>query len=98
MTQYNSLNVKLSNSQLNKLKSVIKNERDVVLRLSSNMISNSDDDTNFPHKLLLTNRQVANLRKAFANYSSANIRLSKIQLSNILQSIEFFGRLLGRLL
>ena len=98
MTQYNSLNVKLSNSQLNKLKSVIKNERDVVLRLSSNMISNSDDDTNFPHKLLLTNRQVANLCKAFANYSSANIRLSKIQLSNILQSIEFFGRLLGRLL
>ena len=41
------------------------------------MISNSDDDTNFPHKLLLTNRQVANLRKAFANNSSANIRLSK---------------------
>ena len=68
MTQYNSLNVKLSNSQLNKLKSEIKNETDVILRLSSNMIGNSDDETNFPHKLLLTNRQVANLRKAFANY------------------------------
>ena len=59
MTQYNSLNVKLSNSQLNKLKSAIKNETDVVLRLSSNMIGDSDDETN---------RQVANLRKAFAKY------------------------------
>ena len=66
MAQYNSLNVKISNSQLNKLKSAIKNESDVVLRLSSYMIGNSDDNTNFPHELLLTNRQVANLRKAFA--------------------------------
>ena len=66
MTQYNSLNVKLSNSQLIKLKSATKNENDVVLRQSSNMIGNSDDNTNFPHVLLLTNRKVANLRKAFA--------------------------------
>ena len=58
MTRYNSLNVKLSNSQLNKLKSAIKNETDVVLRLSSNMIGNSGDNTNLPHELLLTNRQV----------------------------------------
>ena len=58
MTQCNSLNVKLSNSQLNKLKSAIKNKTDVVLRLSSNMIGSSVDETNFPHKLLLTNRQV----------------------------------------
>ena len=65
MTQYNSLNVKLSNSQLNKLKSAIKNESDVVLRLSSNIIGNSDDNTNFPHKLLLTNRQVKVLRKIY---------------------------------
>ena len=49
MTQYNSLNIKLSNSQLNKLKSAIKNETEVVLRLSSNMIGNSDDETNFSH-------------------------------------------------
>ena len=60
MTQYNSLNVKLSNSQLNKLKSAIKNEKEVVLRVSSNITSNSDDDTNFPHELLSTNRQLAN--------------------------------------
>ena len=57
MTQYSSLNVKLSDSQLNKLKSAIKNETEVVLNLSLNMTG--DDETNFPHKLLLTNRQVA---------------------------------------
>ena len=77
MTKYNSLNVKLSNSQLNKLKSGIKNKSEVVLRLSPNMIGNSNDETNFPHKLLLANREVANLRKAFANYSSIDIKLSK---------------------
>ena len=55
MTQYNSLNVMLSNSQFNKLKLAIKYETYVVLRLSANMIGNSDDETNFPHKLLLTN-------------------------------------------
>ena len=69
------MNVKLSNLQLNKLKSAIKNKTGVVLRLSSKMIGNSDDETNFPHKLLLTNRQVANLRKTFANYLSTDIKL-----------------------
>ena len=98
MTQYNSLNVKLSNSQLNKLKSSIKNETDVVLRISSNMVSNSNDNTNFPHELLLTNRQVANIRKAFANHSSINIKLSKTQLSKMIQSGGFLGKLLGPLL
>ena len=83
MTQYSSLNVKLSNSQLDKLKSAIKNEIDAVLRLSSNMIDNSDDETNFPHKLLLTNRQVANLCRAFANHTSSDIKLSKAQLTEI---------------
>ena len=73
MTQYNSLNVKLSYSQLNKFKSAIKNETDVVLRLSSNMIG--DNEANFPHKLLLTNTQVSNLHKAFANNLSADIKL-----------------------
>ena len=96
MTRYNSLNVKLSNSQLNKLKSTIKNETEVVLRLSSNMIE--DNETDFPHKLLLTNRQVVNLRKAFTNKSSTDIKLSKIQLSKMIQSGVFLGRLLGPLL
>ena len=98
MTQYNSLNVKLSNSQLSKLKSAVKSETDVVLRLSSNMIGNTDDNTNFPHELLLTNRQVANLRKAFSKNTSTDIKLSKTQLSKIIQSEGFLGRLLGPLL
>ena len=76
MTQYNTLKVKLSNLQLNKFKSAIKNETDIVLRLSSNMIG--DNENSFPHKLLLTNTQVSNLCKVFANNSSANIKLSKI--------------------
>ena len=96
MTQYNSLHVKLSNSQLNKLKSSIKNESDVVLRISSNMVSNSNDNTNFPHELLLTNRQVANIRKAFAKNTSTDIKLSKIQLSKMIQSRGFLGNLLGK--
>ena len=82
MTQYNSLNVKLSNSQLNKFKSAIKNETEIVLRLSSNVIG--DNKTDFPPKLLLTNRQVANLHKAFANHSSVNIKLSKTKLSKMI--------------
>ena len=97
MTQYNSLNVKLSNSQLNKLKPSIKNENDVVLRISSNMVGNSNDNANFPHELLLTNRQVANIRKAFANHSSIDIKFSKPQLSKMIQSGGFLGNLLGKL-
>ena len=83
MTQYNSLNVKLSNSQLNRLKSAIKNETDVILRLTANMIGSSDDETNFPHKLLLTNRQVINLRKDFAYRTTTDIKLSKAQLTKM---------------
>ena len=92
MTQYNRLNVNLSNLQLNKLKSAVKNETEVVLRLSSNMIG--DNEINFPLKLLLTNRQVANLSKAFANNLSTYIKLSKTQLSKMIQSEGFLGRLL----
>ena len=97
MTQYNSLNVKVSNSQLNKLKSSIKNETDVVLRISSNMVGNSNDNINFPHELLLTNRQAANIRKAFANRSSTDIKLSRTRLSKMIQSGGFLGNLLGKL-
>ena len=73
----------------------MKNETKVVLRLSLNMVE--DDETSFSHKLLLTNRQVANLRKAFANYLSTDIKLSKTQISKMIQSGEFLGRLLGPL-
>ena len=67
MTHYNRGNVKLSNSQLNKLKSAIKIENGVVIRLSPNMIGRSNDKTNFPLELLLTDRQVSSIRKAFSN-------------------------------
>ena len=92
MTQYNSLNVKLSNSQLNKL------NISMLLRISSSMVGNSNDNTYFPHKLFLTNRQVANIRKAFAKNASTDIKLSKTQLSKMIQSGGFLGRLLGPLL
>ena len=98
MTQYNTINTKLLNSQLNKLKSAIKNETEVVLRLSPNMIGDSNDEANFPHKLLLTDRQVSSIRKAFANNSSTDIKFSKTQLSKMIQSGEYLGKLLGPLL
>ena len=78
----------MPNSQLNKLKSAIKNGTDVILRLSLNIIGNSDDEANFPHKLLLTNRQVPNLRKAFGNHTSTDIKLSKAQLTKV-QKVGF---------
>ena len=71
MTQYNILNVRLLSSQLNKLKKKKKNKTEIVLRLSWTMID--DDETNFPHKLLLTNKQVANLRKACQKLKNSNI-------------------------
>ena len=71
MIQYNTLNVRLSNSQLNKLKSAIKNGAGVTLNLSSNIIGDSNDENIFPHKLLLNNMQVSMTRKTFENSSYA---------------------------
>ena len=88
MSKYNPLNVKLSNSQLNKLKFGIKNGAEVILNLSSNLNLNSNDEANFPNKLLLTNTQVSKIRKAFTNGSLANIKFSKTQLSKV-KSGEF---------
>ena len=98
MSQYNSLNAKLSYSHLSKLKSAIKDKTEAALRLSSNMIGNFDTQTNFPHKLSLTDRQVANFRKPFANNSSSDIKLSKTQTSKMIQSRGYLGRRLGPLL
>ena len=67
MTQYNTLNVKFSNSRLNKLKSGIKNRTEVTFNLSSDLIGSSYDENSFPHKLLLTNTQASKICKAFAN-------------------------------
>ena len=98
MTQCNTLNKTLSNLQLDKLKSGIKNGTKVTLKLSSNVVRDSSDDTIFPHKLLLIDTQILRLRKAFANNSLANIKLSKTQLYKIGQSEGFLRRLLGPLL
>ena len=84
MTQYNTLNVNLSISPLNKLKSRTKNGTAVTLKLSSNVVGGSNDENNFPHYyLFLTNIQVSRLCKAFANGSLANIKLSKTQFHKI---------------
>ena len=85
MTQYNTLNVKLSNSQLNKLKSAIKNGTELTLNLLSNLIGNSNDETNFQQKLLLTDTQVS---KIF-------LKFSKTQLFKMTQSGGILGELLS---
>ena len=79
MIQYNTLTF----SQLNKLKSGMKIGTLVTLELLSNIIGNSNNQNNVPYKLLLTNVQVSRLRNAFANGSSANIKLSETQLHKI---------------
>ena len=78
--------------ELNKLKSGIKNGTEVTLKLSSNVVGDSSDESNFSHDLLLTNIHISKLREAFANDSSANIKLSKIQLHQNGQSGRFLGR------
>ena len=98
MTQYNTLNVKLSNLQLTKLKFGIKNGTEVTLKISPNVVGDSNDKNNFPDKLLLTNTQVSKVCKAFANNRVAKIKLSKTQLHKIGQSGRSLGRLLGPLL
>ena len=98
MFQYNTLKVRLSYSELNKLKSGIKNGTEVTLKISSIVAGDSNDENNFPHKLSLTNTQVWRHRKAFANSSSANIKWSKTKLHKKGQSGGFLGRLLGPLL
>ena len=80
----------MSNSQLNKLKSGIKNGSEITFKLSSNVIGGFNDQNNFSQKWLLTNTQVLRVGKAFANGSSANIKLSKTQLHKIRQSGGFF--------
>ena len=78
----------MSNSQLNKLKSRIKNGTELSLNLWLNLIGNSNDETNFQDTLLLTDTQVLRFRKGFSNGSSPNIKFLKTQLSNLIQSTE----------
>ena len=93
MTQYNTIDIKSSNLQLNKFKWGIKSGAEVTLNLSSNVIGDSNDETIVSHKLLLTNREVSGICKIFLKNSSANIKLSKTQLSKMVQFGGFLGRL-----
>ena len=98
MAHYNTWNVKLPKLQLKTLKSGIKNGTEITLNLSSNLIGNSNNQTNFPHNLLLTNTQVSSFCKVAANNSSADKKLFETQSHKIGQSGGFLGRLLGPLL
>ena len=84
MTQYNTLDVKYSNSKLSNLKSGIKNGAEVFLNISWDLIENFNDEVDFPHKLL-TDTQVLKICKTFANSLSANIKFSKTQLFKMIQ-------------
>ena len=94
MVGYSTVNAKLSNSQQNKLKSAIKSNEGTTLRVNARMF-NSD---NLPHELLLATRQTTKLRNAIENNMSTDIKLSKAQISKIIQSGGFLGKLLGPLL
>ena len=98
MTQYNTLNVKLSHLNLIKLKLGIKNATEITLQLSSNVAGYSNDENSFLHKLVLNNAQVAMRYKAFGNGPSAYTKLSKRHLHKTGQSEGFLGRLSGPLL
>ena len=94
MVEYNRLNATLSNSQLNKLKSAVKNRQGTLLRMNARMLNAN----NLPHKLLLTKRQTTKLRNAIENNMSTDIKLSKAQIPKIIQSGGFLGKLLDPLL
>ena len=94
MVEYNTVNARLSNSQLNKLKSAVKNRQGTTLRMNTRMF-NSD---NLSHELLLTTRQTTKLRNTIGNNMPTDIKFSKAQISKIIQSGGFLGKLLGPLL
>ena len=93
MVEYNKVNVKLSNSQLRKLKTAAKNQTGVTLRMNIKMFNGN----NLPHELLLTTRQKTKLRNAFENNILTNIKPSKAQISKIIQPGGFLGSLLSEL-
>ena len=93
MVEYNTVNATLSDSQLNKLNSAVKNKQGTTLRMSAKMFNGN----NLPYELLLTTRQTTKLRKAIENNMSTDIKLSKGQISKIIQSGGFLGKLLGPL-
>ena len=94
MAEYNTVNVKLSNSQLNKLKSAVKSKQGTTLRMNARMFNGN----NLPDELLLTTRQTTKLRNAIINNLESNIKLSKAQISKIIQSGAFLDKIIGPLL
>ena len=94
MVEYSQVNVKLSDTQLKKLKTAVKSKTGTTLRISSKIFHGND----LPHELLLTTRQKTKLRSAFNNNMSTDLKLSKAQISKIIQSGGFLGRLFGVLL
>ena len=94
MVEYNTINTKLSDSQLNKLKSAVKNKQGTTLRMSARMFNGNE----LPHELLLTIRQTTKLRNVIENNMATDIKLSKAQISKIIQSGGFLGKPLGPLL
>ena len=94
MVEYNTVNVKLSNSQLNKLKSAVKNKQETTLRMNARMFNGN----NLPHEFFLTQRQTTKLRNGIENNLQTDIKLSKPQISKIIQSGGFLGKILGPLL
>ena len=94
MVEYSKVNVKLSDMQLKKLKTAVENKTGTTLRMSLKMFSGND----LPHELLLTTRQKTKLRNVFNNNMSTDLKLSKAQISKIIQSVGFLGTLLGPLL
>ena len=94
MVEYNTVNAKPSNSQLNKLKSSVKSTKGATLRMNAGMF-NSD---NLPHELSLATRQTTKLSNAIENNMSTDIKLSKAQISKVIKSGGFLGKLLGPLL
>ena len=93
MVEYSKVNVKLSDTQLKKLKTAVKDKTGTTLRMSLKMFNGND----LPHELLLTTRQKTKLRNAFNNNMSTDLKLSKAQISKIIQSGGFSGSLLSKL-
>ena len=94
MIEYSKVNVKLSDTQLKKLKTAVKNKTGTALTISLKMFNGID----LPHELLLTTRQKTKLRNAFNNNISIDLKLSEAQISKTIQSGGFLGRLIGPLL
>ena len=93
MVEYSKVNVKLSGTQLKELKTAVKNKTGTILRISLKIFN----ENNLPHELLLTKRQKTKLRNALNNNMSTDLKLSKVQISKIIQSGEFLGSLLSKL-